>query len=52
MAAFAERAWGSPSTYEDFLTRLSPHLRYLRALGVAYRTPSRADLEPALPATC
>lgn len=38
MSAFAERAWGSPKTsYDEFLTRLRPHLDRLTALGVNYR---------------
>jgi hexosaminidase len=38
LSAFAERAWGSPKTsYEDFLTRLRPHLARFEALGLNYR---------------
>jgi hexosaminidase len=38
MAAFAERAWGSPKTsYEDFLGRLTPHLDRIAACGLTYR---------------
>jgi len=38
LCAFAERAWGSPRTsYDSFLTRLSPHLDRLDALGLNYR---------------
>ncbi|HEY0474223.1 MAG TPA: beta-N-acetylhexosaminidase [Kribbella sp.] len=38
LSAFAERAWGSPRTsYEDFLTRLRPHLTRIEALGLNYR---------------
>jgi hexosaminidase len=38
LSAFAERAWGSPRTsYEDFLTRLHPHLTRIEALGLNYR---------------
>jgi hexosaminidase len=38
LSAFAERAWGSPKTsYDEFLTRLGPHLTRLDALGLTYR---------------
>jgi hexosaminidase len=38
LSAFAERAWGSPKTsYDEFLTRLRPHLGRLEALGLNYR---------------
>ena len=38
LSAFAERAWGSPKTsYDEFLTRLRPHLTRLDALGLTYR---------------
>jgi hexosaminidase len=38
LSAFAERAWGSPKTsYEEFLTRLRPHLSRIEALGLNYR---------------
>ncbi|TCN40310.1 hexosaminidase [Kribbella orskensis] len=38
LSAFAERAWGSPKTsYDDFLTRLRPHLSRIGSLGLNYR---------------
>jgi hexosaminidase len=38
LSAFAERAWGSPKTsYDEFLTRLRPHLSRIEAIGVNYR---------------
>ncbi len=38
LSAFAERAWGSPRTsYDEFLTRLRPHLTRIEAIGVTYR---------------
>jgi hexosaminidase len=38
MCAFAERAWGSPRTsYEEFVTRLRPHLTRLERLGLNHR---------------
>jgi hexosaminidase len=43
VAAFAERAWGAPATYQDFLTRLTSHLHRLRTLGVGYRPPTGPD---------
>ncbi|TDO43239.1 hexosaminidase [Kribbella sp. VKM Ac-2527] len=38
LSAFAERAWGSPKTsYDEFLTRLRPHLTRIERIGVNYR---------------
>ncbi|MFK4082651.1 beta-N-acetylhexosaminidase [Kribbella sp. NPDC020789] len=38
LSALAERAWGSPKvSYDEFLTRLRPHLARIEALGVNYR---------------
>ncbi|MGY4767139.1 beta-N-acetylhexosaminidase [Kribbella sp. CWNU-51] len=38
LSAFAERAWGSPRTsYDEFLTRLRPHLTRIEKIGVNYR---------------
>jgi hexosaminidase len=38
LSAFAERAWGSPKTsYDEFLTRLRPHLTRIESLGLTYR---------------
>ncbi|GAA1604016.1 MULTISPECIES: beta-N-acetylhexosaminidase [Kribbella] len=38
LSAFAERAWGSPKTsYDEFLTRLRPHLARIENLGLNYR---------------
>ncbi|WP_020387984.1 beta-N-acetylhexosaminidase [Kribbella catacumbae] len=38
LSAFAERAWGSPkASYDEFLTRLRPHLARIEALGLNYR---------------
>jgi len=38
LSAVAERAWGSPKTsYDEFLTRLRPHLNRIEALGLNYR---------------
>ncbi|ADB35410.1 Beta-N-acetylhexosaminidase [Kribbella flavida DSM 17836] len=42
LCAFAERAWGSPKTpYDEFLTRLRPHLTRIEALGLNYRPLDR-----------
>lgn len=38
LSAFAERAWGSPKvSYDEFLTRLRPHLKRIEKIGVNYR---------------
>ena len=38
LSAFAERAWGSPKTsYDEFLTRLRPHLTRIERIGINYR---------------
>ncbi|GAA2497833.1 beta-N-acetylhexosaminidase [Winogradskya humida] len=51
LCAFAEAVWG-PVTFEDFSTRLDPHLTRLDALGVNYRPltgPRPWDARPDAP---